>query len=350
MSLLETLKKNSTVKQSAILAESKFFDETKVQTSVPAMNIALGGALDGGFGCGLTIFAGPSKHFKTNFTLFMLKAYMDAHNDAVCLFYDSEFGSPQAYFQSFGIDTSRILHTPVTNIEELKFDIMQQLENIKRGDKVFIVFDSLGNIASKKEVDDALDGKSVADMSRAKQLKGFFRMVTPHLKMKQIPMVVVAHTYSTQELYSKQVVSGGLGAYYSADQIFILGRQQEKDGTEVTGYNFVINVEKSRFVREKSKIPVTVLHGSGISKWSGLLDMALDSKYVVKPSNGWYSRVDADGVVEDKKWRQADTDSQAFWGSVLANTGFKKYITDTYQVSSGDMITDEEIDEEMGAA
>lgn len=350
MSILDTLKKSSTIKQSQILSESKFFDEVKVTTSVPAMNIALGGALDGGFGCGLTVWAGPSKHFKTNFTLFMLKAYMDAHPDAICLFYDSEFGSPQAYFQSFGIDTSRILHSPVTNIEELKFDIMNQLENIKRGDKVLIVLDSAGNIASKKEVDDAMEGKSVADMSRAKQLKSLFRMVTPHLKMKQLPMVVVNHTYQTQEMYSKAVVSGGTGIYYSADQIFILGRQQEKDGTEVTGYNFIINVEKSRFVREKSKIPVTVLHGSGISKYSGLLDMALLSKHVVKPSNGWYSRVDgSSGEIEAKKFREAETNSALFWDKVLADPTFKQWIKDTYQVS-GDMITDEQIDEEMEAA
>jgi hypothetical protein len=38
------------------------------------------------------------------------------------------------------------------------------------------------------------------------------------------------------------------------DNIFILGHQQEKDGTEIVGYNFIINVEKSRYVKEKSKI------------------------------------------------------------------------------------------------
>ena len=142
------------------------------------------------------------------------------------------------------------------------------------------------------------------------------------------------------------VVTHNTGIYYSADQIFIIGRQQEKDGTEVTGYNFIINVEKSRFAREKSKIPVTVLHGSGISKWSGLLDIALAGKFVIKPSNGWYSRVDDDGVVEDKKFREDATNSQEFWGPVLSSSKFKQYIEDTYKVS-GDMITDEEIDSEL---
>jgi RecA/RadA recombinase len=349
MSLMDKLKKNSTIKETAILAESKFFEEgDRVSTPVPAINVALSGELDGGYGSGLIVFAGPSKHFKTSFTLLMMKAYLDKHKDAIALFYDSEFGSPQSYFESFGIDLTRVLHTPVANIEELKFDIMKQLSEIKRGDKVFIALDSAGNIASKKEVDDALEGKSVADMSRAKQLKSLFRMVTPELTIKQLPMVVVNHTYKEQGLYPKDIVSGGTGIYYSANTIFIIGRQQEKDGQEVTGYNFVINVEKSRFSREKSKIPVTVMHDAGISRWSGLLDMALESGHVIKPSNGWYSRVDGEsGEIEDKKFREKDTNSGEFWMKVLQQKSFRDWVRSKYQVASTSILSDEELDDEL---
>ena len=211
--LLDRVKKNSTVKESAILSQSKFFQKKDmVPTSIPAINIALSGRLDGGLTPGLTMWAGPSKHFKTAFSLLMAKSYMDKYSDAVMLFYDSEFGTPQSYFDSFGIDTERVIHTPITDIEQLKFDIMKQLdgkEGIQRGDHIIVLIDSIGNLASKKEVEDALDGKSVADMSRAKQIKSLFRMVTPHLSMKDIPMVVVNHTYKTMELYSKDVVGGG---------------------------------------------------------------------------------------------------------------------------------------------
>ena len=196
MSILDKIKKNSSIKDSAILAKSKFFnDKDMIPTAVPIINVALSGKLDGGLTPGLTMWAGPSKHFKTAFSLLMAKSYMDKYDEAALLFYDSEFGSPQSYFNSFGIDTNRVLHTPIMDIEQLKFDIMQQLTNLERGDKLIIVIDSIGNLASKKEVEDALDQKSVADMSRAKQVKSLFRMVTPHLTMKDIPMVVVNHTY-----------------------------------------------------------------------------------------------------------------------------------------------------------
>ena len=277
MSLLDKIRKNTTIKDTDILSKSKFFTKKDmIPTAIPAINVALSGRLDGGLTPGLTMWAGPSKHFKTAFSLLMAKSYMDKYPDSVMLFYDSEFGTPQAYFDSFGIDTERVVHTPITDVEQLKFDIMQQINAIVRDERVIIIIDSIGNLASKKEVEDALEGKSVGDMSRAKQIKSLFRMVTPHLTMKDIPMVVVNHTYKTLELYSKDVVGGGTGSYYSADNIFILGRQQEKEGTEVVGYNFIINVEKSRHVREKSKIPVTVKHDGGISTWSGLLEMALE--------------------------------------------------------------------------
>lgn len=347
--LLDKIKKNSTIKDSAILSESKFFTKKDmIPTAIPAINVALSGRLDGGLTPGLTMWAGPSKHFKTMFSLIMAKSYMDKYPEAVMLFYDSEFGTPQSYFDSLGIDTSRIIHTPITDVEQLKFDIMQQLNNIQRGDEVIILVDSIGNLASKKEVEDALEGKSVGDMSRAKQIKSLFRMVTPHLTLKNIPMVVVNHTYKTLELYSKDVVGGGTGSYYSADNIFILGRQQEKEGTELMGYNFIINVEKSRHTREKSKIPVTVKFDGGISKWSGLLDMALEAKVVVKPSNGWYSRVDADtGEVEEKKYRIKDTDTKEFWLPILMAPAFQNWVKDNYQVSSGPLMSDEDIDAEL---
>ena len=294
-SLIERIKKNSTIKESDVIADSKFLnDKDLIQTSVPAVNVALSGKLDGGLTPGLTVFAGPSKHFKTAFAMLLAKAYLDKYEDGVILFYDSEFGAPQQYFETFEIDTNRVIHSPITDIEQLKHDSMQQLNNLERGDHVMIIVDSVGNLASKKEVEDALDGKSVADMTRAKQMKSLFRMITPHLTIKDIPAIVVNHTYKEIGLFPKDVVSGGTGIYYSADNIYIIGRRQQKTGTEVTGYEFVINVEKSRFVREKSKIPVEVSWEAGISKWSGLLDMAIESGHVIKPSNGWYQRIDSD--------------------------------------------------------
>ena len=335
MSIMDKLKKNTRIKDTSILSDSKFFTKKDmISTSVPMINVALSGSIDGGLTPGLTVLAGASKHFKTSFALIMAKAYLDKYEDAVLLFYDSEFGSPQSYFTAYGIDTDRVLHTPVINIEELKFDIINQLEGISRGDHVIIVIDSIGNIASKKELEDAMNEKSVADMSRAKQLKSLFRMTTPYLTTKDIPCVAVNHTYKEQGLFPKDIVSGGTGVYYSADNIWIIGRQQDKVGTEIKGYHFVINIEKSRYVKEKSKIPISVSWEGGVQKWSGLLDVALEGNYVAKPSNGWYCMVDKEtGALMDPKVREKDTLKEEFWKPILDGTDFKDFVKAKYSIA-----------------
>jgi RecA/RadA recombinase len=339
MSLLNKLKKNSTIKDTAVLSKSVFFNEKDlITTSVPMVNVALSGRLDGGLTPGLTMWAGPSKHFKTAFSLLMAKSYMDKYPDAVLLFYDSEFGTPVKYFETFNIDMERVLHTPITDVEQLKFDIMKQLQDVERDDKVIIVLDSIGNLASKKEVEDALNEKSVADMSRAKQMKSLFRMVTPHLTLKNIPMVVVNHTYKEIGMFPKDIVGGGTGSYYSADNIFILGRQQDKVGTEIQGYHFIINVEKSRFVKEKSKIPVSVAFEGGIQKYSGLLDVAIAGKFVTKPSPGWYAKVDTKtGEIGDKV-RMAETQKASFMEPILKNPEFQEFVRQKYEITYGSIM------------
>jgi len=344
MSLLEKLKKSSRVTGADVLSDSKLFGEKELTpTPVAMVNVALSGSIDGGLASGLTVLAGPSKHFKTSFALLMASAYLKKHKDAVLLFYDSEFGSPQSYFEAFDVDTSRVLHTPVTNIEELKFDLVHQLNEIERKDKVIVIIDSVGNIASKKEVEDAENMKSVADMTRAKALKGLFRMITPMLTLKDVPLLAINHTYMEQGLFPKAVVSGGTGVMYSADNVWIIGRRQDKVGTEVVGYDFVINVEKSRFVKEKSKIPISVSWEGGIEKWSGLTEVALETGYVIKPKNGWYqAKNPATGEELSGNVRMKDTLKKEFWENVFEKTDFSEHIEQRYKVAYKSIMGTEE--------
>jgi len=308
----------------------------------------LSGSIDGGFTPGLTMFAGPSKHFKTMFTLVCAKAFLDKYEDGVILWYDSEFGSPPEYFEAAGIDIDRVVHTPITDIEELKSDIANQLKNIERDDNVMIAIDSVGNLASRKEVEDAENEKVVVDMTRAKQMKSLFRIITPHLSLKNIPLIAVNHTYKTLEMYSKDVVGGGTGSMYSSDNVYIIGRRQEKDGKEIVGYEFVIKVEKSRYVREGSQIPIMVKFEGGIERYSGLLEVALEGGYVIKPKMGWYQRANPETgeTLEEKNHRQKDTLSKEFWTLVFESTDFANYIENRFKISVGNLIDEQEFNVE----
>jgi RecA/RadA recombinase len=334
MSLMDRLKKTSTVEIANVLDESEVFGERQmIPTEVPIINVALSGSLTGGLTSGVTEIAGPSKHFKTGISLLLIRSFLNHHRDGVVLFYDTEFGTPGTYFTTFGIDMKRVFHTPITDVEQLKHDIMKQLAEFKRGEHVMIVIDSVGQLASKKEVDDALEGKAVADMTRAKAIKSMFRMVTGHLRIKDIPLVVVNHTYKTIEMYSKDVTGGGTGMYYAADTIWIVGRQQEKVEGDLAGFNFILNIEKSRYVKEKMKLPISVKFDAGIEVWSGLLENALEAGLVEKPSPGWYLKKG-----EKTRVREADTKTQEFWKDILANEAFHEFVKKKYAVAYGDIL------------
>lgn len=353
-SLAERLISNSTSKDASLLDDSAFFGEiTPTKTPIPAINLALSGSFDGGLYPGITLLAGPAAHFKTLFGLVMMKAYLDENPEAICLYYDTEFGATPDYVEAAGVDTSRVIHIPLTNIEELKFEMVNQLEALKADnakrknkDKVFIFIDSIGNIASKKEIDDALSESSKADMTRAKQLKSLFRMITPYVKMMKLPCVAINHTYQTQEMFSRVVVSGGTGPYYSSDTIWTISKSQEKNAKGLQGYRFNVTIYKSRFVKEKSKIPVIVHFETGIDPYSGLLDIAQLSGHVKKPANGKYQPMigmDKDsGEVEWGEIRSEKMTNKAeFWDPVFENTDFKEVVKQMYSISNVSLTDDE---------
>ena len=153
------------------------------------------------------------------------------------------------------------------------------------------------------------------------------------------------HHYALQN----GVVTHNTALTYSSNQIFVISKAQEKDSDgDLDGWKFTINIHKSRFVREKAKLPFVVKYDGGIQKYSGLMDIALENGAVIKPKMGWYSKVNLEtGEVDTKLYRLKDTENTAFWKPVLDNPLFQKKIEEAYMVSQGSIMSNMEIDEEM---
>lgn len=151
------------------------------------------------------------------------------------------------------------------------------------------------------------------------------------------------------------VVTHNTAVTFSANTIFVITKSQDKaaDG-ELNGWNFTLNIHKSRYVREKAKFPFNVNYESGIQYYSGLLDIAIELGAVIKPNQGWYSRVNlSTGEVEDKKWRAKDTNSAVFWDVLLSSPEFAKKISDRYMLTAGSVdnevvdIQDDDTEEDL---
>jgi hypothetical protein len=223
---------------------------------------------------------------------------------------------------------------------------MKKLDEIKEKEKVFFLVDSIGQISSRKEIDDAMDEKSVADMTRAKALRSLFRMITIQLAKKDLPCMMINHVYiEIGAMYPKTIIPGGTAVTYSSNNIFVITKSQENDGTELAGWKFTLNLHKSRTVKEKEKLPFTVLYNGGIQKYSGIFDLALESGDIVKTKQGWYAVVDPDtGEISNKNIRAKDAEDDSVLGEILNRPKFKQFVSNKYKLSASAMINEEELD------
>jgi hypothetical protein len=324
-SLLKKLKKTSSIEESCVFSESDLYlAKDDIATPIPIINLALSGKFfGGGVSRGSTVISGESRTFKTVISLLCLKAYLDKYEDAVGMIYDSEFSMTPEYLKTFDIDIDRVFISPITDLDVLKNDIINQIDSIERNEKVFILIDSIGNLASLKEISDAQDGKSTVDMTRAKVIKSFFRMIIPRVNLKEIPLFTVNHVYMTQELYSKAIISGGTGVMLGANSAIIMSRRKSQNKEE-EGYEFVMTIEKSRFIKEKLKFVLTVPKSGSIKKWSGMFDLASDYKYITSTTQGWYECPALDGI---GKVRKKDLEyNDEFWNRIFTETNFAEVV------------------------
>jgi RecA/RadA recombinase len=140
---------------------------------------------------------------------------------------------------------------------------------------LMFVLDSLGMLATNKEVQDASDDKNVRDMTKAQLVKSVFRILTLKLGKANIPMLVTNHTYDVVGAYvPTKEMGGGSGLKYSASTIIYLGKKKEKDGTELIGNIIKCEAKKSRLTREGSKIETRLFFDErGLEQHYGLLEL-----------------------------------------------------------------------------
>ncbi len=255
--------------------------ESFVDTGSYIINALVSGSIYGGFPSNkITAVAGESGTGKTFFCLSVVKHFLDSDPDAGVIYFETESAISKQMIESRGIDSSRMIIFPVDTIEEFRTQsirIVDKFMEQKEGERkpLMFVLDSLGMLASKKEVEDATNDKNVRDMTKAQLIKSVFRILTLKLGKANIPMLVTNHTYDVVGAYvPTKEMGGGSGLKYSASTIIYLGKKKEKDGTELIGNIIKCEAKKSRLTREGSKVETRLYFDSrGLERHYGLLEM-----------------------------------------------------------------------------
>jgi len=157
-----------------------------------------------------------------------------------------------------------------------------------------------------------------------------------------------------QYFFDNGVVSHNTGTTYAADSIFIIGKSQAKNNkNELEGYNFTLVVDKSRFIKEKSKIGITVHYDKGILKYSGLFDIAKNTGFIkqckVGRSGGWKFTIkseDEEEIIDENTWVCLTTEihtNKEFWDKVFEHSNLREVIEAFYKIPVNLTVAEEQL-------
>lgn len=267
-----------------------------IDTGSYMLNAVLSGSLFGGAPDNKVIaFAGEQATGKTYFVLGIVKAFLDGNPKAAVLYYDTEAAVTEAMMKSRGIDTTRVLIAEPQTVQEFRTDLLRKIEAYEKHKtketKLMVILDSLGMLSTTKELEDIAAGKETRDMTRSQVIRGAFRAITLKLARSKIPMLVTNHVYEVTGAYvPTKEISGGSGLKYAASTIAMLSKKKERASQQdstVIGNVITVKMWKSRMSKENAKAEVKLSYKTGLDRYYGLCDLAVDAGLVEKTAKGF---------------------------------------------------------------
>ena len=236
--------------------------------------------------------------------------------DYLCVVFESESSLDRNFLLRLGVNIDELIFKSVTTINEWKSSVINMLETIHAADpdqKVLIILDSAGNLATEKEMEDARENNPAMDRGlRSKQFKMASRVLTNAVAYNNAAMILTNHIYEKQaqnpNVPPEEVFGGGEGLQYVCSTIIMLRKliKKEEKKNVATGLNekvpstFIIkaNTIKNRLVPEGSKAEILVSFKNGLHKWFGLLEDALTHGYMVKDGTIYVKHLDKKFALE----------------------------------------------------
>ena len=293
MSIFDTLAKEAKNDYAQLVSETSN-DQGFIGTGSYILNAQLSGSIYGGIPNNrVTAIAGEQATGKTFYAIGIANTFLNDHLDGAVFYFDSEAAATPDLFRDRGLDPGRVWHFPIDTIEEFRTQMIRILDNLlktpeKDRKPLLIILDSLGMLASQKELQDAMDDKQVRDMTKSQTIKSVFRIITSKLGKLKIPMIVTNHTYKTMNPYGDPTdMGGGSGLKYAASTIMTLTKSKEKDSSkEIIGNIIKVKTDKSRLTKENTQIATRLFFDSrGLDKYYGLLELGEKHGIFIRKGN-----------------------------------------------------------------
>lgn len=325
-------------------SEAKFLSESAlstvnnwVDTGCMVLNAIISGSLYGGVPMGrITGFSGPSAAGKTYIINKILAN--GQKNGMIPVIFDTEAAIDASSTVGVGLDSSKVKYVPVQTVEDCRNQISAFLDGVieaKMRDKFILSIDSLGNLASQKELDDTEKGKTAMDMgTRAKGLKSMMRLLTFKAAQAGVTILFSNHTYDDPSAMFPTLVkaqSGGKGPVYLASVLVQLAKRDEKhdasrgeadellpEANKVSGTTLRALTVKNRFVPPFLECEAYLNFKRGLDKYSGLKEMAVNHGVIEQNGSTFALPSEKEGVPGKKlgyykNWK----DDEKLWDEVI---------------------------------
>ena len=294
-----------------------------ISTGNFTLNYLISGDFKKGIPLGkVTVFAGESGSGKSYICSGNLIRNAQQQGIFVVLI-DSENALDEKWLIDLGVDTdpSKLLKLNMAMIDDVAktvSEFMKEYKTLEDEDKpkVLFVIDSLGMLLTPTDVNQFEAGDMKGDMGRKpKALTSLVRNSVMLLGSHNVGMVCTNHTYASQDMFDPDdKISGGQGFVYASSIVVAMKKLKlkvDEDGNKVTdvlGIRAACKVMKTRYAKPFETVQVQIPYATGMSPYSGLVDMFEKNLSLKKEGNSLvYITEDGEIIKKFRKgWERND--------------------------------------------
>jgi RecA/RadA recombinase len=247
----------------------------------------------------VTVFAGESGAGKSYICSGNIVRHAQEQGIYVVLV-DSENALDEDWLKALGVDTSeeKLLKLNMAMIDDVAKTISEFMKEYRTmpedgRPKVLFVIDSLGMLLTPTDLNQFEAGDLKGDMGRKpKALTALVRNCVNMFGAANVGMVATNHTYASQDMFDPDdKISGGQGFIYASSIVVAMRKlklKTDEDGnktTTVNGIRAACKIMKTRYAKPFESVQVEIPYKTGMSPYSGLIDMLESQGILVKAGN-----------------------------------------------------------------
>ena len=276
--------------------------------AIPTGSLALDAALGiGGLPKGRIVeIYGPESSGKTTLALHILAEAQKMGGEVA--FVDAEHALDPVYAAALGVDTDNLLVSqPDTGEQAL--EITDAL--VRSGAVDAVVVDSVAALVPKQEIEGEM-GDTFVGLQARLMSQALRKLAGSVAKTNCVVIFINQLRMKIGVMYGNPETTTGGNAlkFYSSVRLDVRRVESIKEGNNLIGNKTRVKVVKNKVAPPFREAHFDIMYGQGISKWSELVDLAVEQE-IVQKSGSWFSMGDeriGQGKESVKTYLQANPD------------------------------------------